>query len=103
MLQDSSMLEATLRNSVIVRMLASGKACVAEIAKLPAHIASKPLISTNFADIASNAPPTFRMGFDSRSLRNTSDLVMMFFNFMSSYKKYPTFNYNVCLKSLNRQ
>ena len=34
--------------------------------------------------------------FDSRSLRNTSDLVMIFSNFISSYKKCPTFNYIVC-------
>ena len=32
-------------------MLASGTACVAEIAKLPAHTASNSVISTNFADI----------------------------------------------------
>ena len=44
-------------------MLASGTACVAEIAKLPAQTASKPLISTNFADIASKAPPIFKIEF----------------------------------------
>ena len=101
--QASSMLEATLRNSVMVSMLASGKACVAEIPKLPAHIASKPLFSTNFADIASNAPPTFRMDLDSSSLRKMSDLLMIFFNFLPSYKKCPTFNYISCLKSFNHQ
>ena len=44
-------------------MLASGNACVAEMAKLPAHIASNPALSTSFADIASNAPPTLTIDF----------------------------------------
>jgi hypothetical protein len=59
------MLVATLRNSVIVIMLASGNACVAEIAKLPAQTASNPCISTSFADMASKAPPTLTIEFDS--------------------------------------
>ena len=44
-------------------MLASGNAWVAEIAKLPGLMASKLFISINFADIASNAPPTLSMAF----------------------------------------
>jgi hypothetical protein len=45
-------------------MLASGTACVAEIAKLPAQTASKPYNSTNLADIASNPPQTLTIGFE---------------------------------------
>jgi hypothetical protein len=56
------MFDAALKNSVIVKMLASGTLCIAEIAKLPAHTASKPYNSTNLADIASYAPQTLTIG-----------------------------------------
>ena len=72
MLQASTIDVATFRNSVIVIMLASGKARVAEIAKLPAQMASNPCVSTIFADIASNAPPTLTKLLESSFFRKIS-------------------------------
>ena len=53
------------------------KSLIADIEKLPAQIASKPLFSTNFADIASNAPPTLMILLDSISALNLSELEFM--------------------------
>ena len=64
--------DAASKNSDIVRMLASGNACTAEIAKLPAQTASNPLLSTSLADIESNAPPTLIMEFPSNFFRKIS-------------------------------
>jgi hypothetical protein len=52
--------------------LVESSGCVADIAKLPAQTASNPLLSTNFADIASNAPPTLTMEFPSNFFRRFS-------------------------------
>ena len=68
-------------------MLASGTPCVEDIAKLPDQIASKLLISTNFADIASNAPHTFTIDFESSFLRRFSLCDNKEKN-NSNYKKY---------------
>ena len=71
-LVENSGFDAASKNSDIVRMLASGNACTAEIAKLPAQTASNPLLSTSLADIESNAPPTLIMEFPSNFFRKIS-------------------------------